>query len=89
MKKTNSKQRLRQSALKALGQAIRNRRVDLAMSQEALGVKASLHRTYVTDIEGGLRNLSFLTMLRVAKGLDCTLCELICDSGHQEGTSSV
>ncbi len=64
-------------ALKALGLAIRNRRLDLRLSQQELGDLADLHRTHVTDIEGGLRNLSFLTLLRVATGLSCSLSELI------------
>ena len=75
----------RKKALKALGEAIRNRRVDLELTQEELGVVVELHRTYVTDIEGGLRNLSFLTLLRFAKGLNCPLSELISDAEDLNG----
>lgn len=72
-------------ALKALGEVVRSRRVELGLSQEELGSKAELHRTYVTDIEGGLRNLSFLTLLRVAKGLNCSLAELIAEAESLNG----
>lgn len=75
----------RKRALKALGSAIRNRRVDLRLSQHELGIKADLHRTHVTDIEGGLRNISFLTLLRVAEGLDCSLTELVNDAESLNG----
>ena len=55
--------------LRHLGDAIRMRRIDLLLSQEQLGFRASLHRTYVTDIENGLRNISLLTLLKVTKAL--------------------
>lgn len=71
--------------LKDLGIAIRNRRLDLGLSQHQLGVKAALHRTHVTDIEGGLRNISFLTLLRVAEGLDYSMTELVGDAESVDG----
>lgn len=79
-----SKQHKRR-VLKALGLAIRNRRLDLCLSQQELGDLADLHRTHVTDIEGGLRNLSFLTLLRLANGLNCSLSELIGDAESLDG----
>jgi|AGTN01.2.fsa_nt_gi Helix-turn-helix. len=75
----------RKRPLQDLGIAIRNRRVDLGLSQHQLGVKAALHRTHVTDIEGGLRNLSFLTLLRVAEGLEYSLSELVGDAESING----
>ena len=57
------------SFLVYLGDAIRNRRVGLYLSQEQLGLKAHLHRTYVTDVENGLRNISMITLLKIAKAL--------------------
>lgn len=61
----------------ALGDAVRNRRVDLLLTQQALADIAGLHRTHVTDIEAGHRNLAMLTLLRIAKALDLPLSELI------------
>ncbi len=75
----------RKRALGALGEAVRNRRVDLGLTQEDFGATVELHRTYVTDIEGGLRNLSFLTLLKLAKGLNCALSELILDAETLDG----
>lgn len=72
-----SKQQLGNKDLEALGDAIRNRRVDLELTQEGLAEHALLHRTYVTDLENGLRNTSYLTLLRVAQGLRCSLSILI------------
>jgi transcriptional regulator with XRE-family HTH domain len=56
-----------------LGDAIRVRRTSLLLSQEQLGVRADLHRTYVTDIENGLRNVSLMTLMRVVKALESKL----------------
>jgi len=75
----------RKRVLRSLGTAIRNRRVDQYLSQQELGIKADLHRTHITDIEGGLRNISFLTLLRIANGLDCTLTELMSDAESLDG----
>ncbi len=56
---------------------MRNRRVDLLLTQEELAYSAGLHRTYVTDIESGKRNVSALTLLRIADALGLPLSKLI------------
>lgn len=63
--------------LRHLGDAIRLRRVDLILSQEQLGLRAGFHRTYITDIENGQRNMSLLTALKLSKALRCLLSSQI------------
>src|SRR5258705_9997886 len=46
---------------------LRNRR---GFSQEQLAERASLHRTYVSDIERGARNLSLESIDKLAKALE-------------------
>jgi transcriptional regulator with XRE-family HTH domain len=46
------------------------------MTQEKLGEKAGLHRTYVSSLEQGTRNPSFRVLLQVAKGLEVDVGEL-------------
>lgn len=46
------------------------------MSQEELAFRCGLHRTYLSDVERGLRNLSFFSLLAVAKGLRLSISEL-------------
>jgi DNA-binding XRE family transcriptional regulator len=58
-----------ESFLLTLGDAIRARRIDLFLSQQDLGSNAKLHRTYVTEVENGLRNISMITLLKIAKAL--------------------
>lgn len=85
-----SKRSRKDRILQALGQAIRDRRIELGLSQEDIGQAAELHRTYVTDIENGRRNLSFLTLLRLALALRCPLSEIIVKTEVQttESTAS-
>lgn len=75
----------KEQALKALGDAMRHRRVDLKLTQEEVGKAAKLHRTYVTDIENGLRNVSFLTLMRLAEALHCPLSLLMIETERQDG----
>ena len=61
----------------AISKAIRERRVGLGVSQEELGNRADLHRTYISDIEAGRRNLSLRSLFRLASGLGLTVSELL------------
>jgi len=80
-----SKQQRKNLILKSFGEAVRNRRLDKKMTQEELGDAAQLHRTYITDIENGLRNLSFLTMMRLSVALDLPLSELLAEAESSDG----
>lgn len=61
---------------RALGLTIRARRTTLGMSQEALAYRAGLHRTYISDIENGSRNVSLVNVSRLARALEMTLSQL-------------
>lgn len=56
---------------------IRNRRAQLEISQEQLAARAGLHRTYVGAIERGERNVTLLTVERLAKALESDPIDLI------------
>ena len=60
----------------AFGQAVRQHRRALQLSQETLGQRADLHRTYIADIERGARNPSLQTILRIAHGLEVPMTVL-------------
>ena len=59
-----------------LGQNIRDVRKTLKLSQEGLAEMAHLHRTYVCDVESGARNVSYCTLLRIARALRMTVSQL-------------
>ena len=55
--------------LQALGTAIRTRRLELGLSQEELGFRAGLDRTYIGGIERGERNVSLKNIQAIAQAL--------------------
>ena len=63
---------------KALGQAIREVREDLGISQEKLAELSGLHRTYLSSVELGHRNVSLSNIHRIANALGVSMTELIC-----------
>lgn len=54
----------------ALGKAIKARRAELQMSQEELSERSGIWRTYLTDVEGGKRNISVKNLDRLADALE-------------------
>ncbi|OGX38135.1 MAG: transcriptional regulator [Omnitrophica WOR_2 bacterium RIFCSPHIGHO2_02_FULL_68_15] len=59
------------------GMSVRQRRRELGISQEELAERAGLHRTYIGDIERGLRNVSLVNIAKIAVALDTHLSKLI------------
>lgn len=54
---------------KQLGQKIKELRLKAGYSQEELAARAGLHRTYMSDIERGERNVSVENIEKIAKAL--------------------
>jgi transcriptional regulator with XRE-family HTH domain len=67
--------------LAILGKAIRRVRESRRMSQMAMGEESGLHRTYICDIERGARNVTFLSLLKLAHALGTTVSELTREAG--------
>ena len=61
---------------KTLGESVRVRRRQLALSQAELGERAGLHRTYVCDVEHGSRNVSLACIAKLAGALDVPVSAL-------------
>ena len=59
------------------GKAVRYRRNELEISQEELAERADLHRTYISDLERGRRNVSLENIEKLAKALNLSISELI------------
>ena len=53
-----------------LGRKIRETRVKEGYSQEELASRCGLHRTYISDIERGERNLGLKNVEKIAKALE-------------------
>lgn len=57
-------------------------REDQGVSQEALALKAGLHRNYYSSIERGNHNPSHLVILKIAEALDVKASELLARAGQ-------
>lgn len=58
------------------GQAVRKVRREQGISQEELAERCGLHRTYISDVELGKRNVSLENIERIAISLNRSLVEL-------------
>src|SRR5439155_4503973 len=58
------------------GFAVKDRREELGLTQEDLAERAGIHRTYLSDVERGGRNLSLLNIERLADALALPLSDL-------------
>lgn len=55
------------------GVRVRCLREILAISQEELAFRCSLHRNYISDVERGKRNVSLKAIYQIAQGLNVTV----------------
>lgn len=62
---------------KAFGKVIRTLRESTGFSQEELAFRAHVHRTYVSQIERGLKSPSLVVIIRLANALEISAAELV------------
>ena len=62
--------------LKKLGINIKRLRTEQGLSQEAFADVAHLDRSYMSGIERGVRNVSVLNLLKIAKALSVPIGKL-------------
>jgi len=65
------------SIAKKLGARIQKLRTDRGLSQEDLAFESGLHRTYISHVERGSRNITVLGLCKIAKGLDMEPFEIL------------
>jgi len=71
--------------LRMLGTTLRHYRKQQGLSQQALATKAGLHYTYISEIELGQRNVSVLSLFRLATALHLPLSALLVPlEAHQD-----
>lgn len=58
------------------GTAIKKKRTEMGFSQEELADRAGLHRTYVSDVERGTRNISLESIEKLAGALENSISGL-------------
>jgi transcriptional regulator with XRE-family HTH domain len=80
-KKTN----LSDQYVQALSEEIKERRMELGISQDDLADRAKLHRTYISLIERKSCNFSMQIFFRIAEALDAEPLELMQAAGKTVG----
>ena len=73
---------------KPFGASVRAWRGRLGISQEELAGRAGLHRTYICDVERGARNVSLVSIEKLARALEISTATLFAyeSSPAQSGT---
>ncbi len=69
---------------KQLGCLIKRRREAIGISQEEFAEIAGLHRTYVSQLERGIKSPSVRVLVRIASALNCEAWELLRDAIQRE-----
>jgi CheY-like chemotaxis protein len=67
------------------GKVVKDKRLALGLSQEDFAELAGLHRTYVSDVERGLRNLSLESIEKLAQALELSIATLFTQTGIGAG----
>lgn len=63
--------------LSQFGEILRKKRFELGISQEELAFRCDFDRTYISLLERGKRNITFSNLVRLAKGLEVSVSELV------------
>ena len=67
---------MQKDLLFSFGQAVRKIRLSHKISQEKFADLCDLHRTYISDVELGKRNVSLENIGKMANALDMNISEL-------------
>jgi transcriptional regulator with XRE-family HTH domain len=65
--------------LEQVGFRVRERRLALKLTQAQLAEKCGLHRTFIGSVERGERNVTLLSLRRIAAALRATPADLLTD----------
>src|SRR5213079_3504185 len=77
----------RPDAKSSFASAVKAGRSRLGISQEELAGRAGLHRTYVSDIERGARNVSLESIEKLASALEVSVSTLFVSKTDDSGES--
>ncbi|MFJ7935541.1 helix-turn-helix transcriptional regulator [Sporosarcina sp. FSL K6-1522] len=75
--------------VKVVGERIRSFRKERGLSQEELAHQASLHNTYIGQLERGEKNATIESLLKITNALGITLEELFSNTQTGPKTNSL
>jgi transcriptional regulator with XRE-family HTH domain len=62
---------------KKFGQLLKKLRMEKGISQEAFALNTGLHRTYISQLERGLKSPSLRTIDKICQELDLSLLQFV------------
>lgn len=68
--------------LREFGARVRERRTECGLSQEELAHRSGMHRTYVSSVERGERNIALVNIVAIAGALDIDAGTLVGGLGN-------
>ena len=68
---------MRTEELVKLGKIVRAKRMQCNLTQIELSIRAKVDRNYIGMLERGERNPSYLSLLKIANGLEMPINELL------------
>jgi transcriptional regulator with XRE-family HTH domain len=71
----------RNKALRRFGEALREERKRMGLSQERLALEAEINRTYMGGVERGEENISLLSILKISDVLKVKPSEILEKAG--------
>lgn len=69
-----------------LGVVLQERRARLNMSQSELAETSQFHRSYISDVERGARNISVRNLSRLARALNAPVSSILLQAEKRLGT---
>ena len=66
---------MKKELLVKFGQKVREERIKLGLSQEKLGSRAKVHRTYIGMIERAEKNITLENIEKIAKALKISIAD--------------
>jgi two-component system, response regulator len=74
---------------KRLGMSVKNWRIRLGIPQDELALRAGLHRSYISDVERGSRNISLKTTEKLADALGISVVTLFSDADRKSPAAAM
>ncbi|MBE6299226.1 MAG: helix-turn-helix transcriptional regulator [Bacteroidales bacterium] len=68
---------MRKEELVKLGKIVRVKRMQRNLTQTELSIRAKVDRNYIGMLERGERNPSYLSLMKIANGLEISIKELL------------
>jgi transcriptional regulator with XRE-family HTH domain len=65
------------SISQSFGEVLRHMRVARDLSQEKLGFESEIHRTYISQLERGMKSPTLDILFRISRALDCEASSIV------------